>query len=315
MSLPTRNDVGAVDPVLSNILVGYMQADSRFIASRAFPVVSVEQDSGTYYILTKSYGVLDQVKRRAAGAPFERAGYAVSTATYTAQLWGLEHKIPDEIRANSQLPLDLERIGLQFLAQQSLIRKERAFAADFWTTSVWDNTDNNSTTDWDDFSAGDPANDIETGLRTISAASGYRPNMLCVGEIVHQALMLHPDMIDRIKYTQAATSATMQAAIPQILGVGQYLVGMAFYNSANEAQTASYAAIIDDDALLLYVDPGAGAMGATAGKTFAWGGGGGEGSIVSYRAQETKSDVLQLSEAWDQKVVAADLGYLWLDVV
>ena len=313
--IPTKNDVQAVDPVLTGILVGYMQADSRFVASRAFPAVPVEKDSGTYYILTKKYSFLDQVKRRAPGGVFERAGYGVETATYAVQLWGLEHPVPDENKANSQLPLDLERIGLSWLAQQSLIRKERAWAADFMAASVWDNTDNNSVTDWDDFTAGDPANDIQTGLRTVSGNTGYLPNMLIVGEIVNQALMLHPDMIDRIKHVQAATAATMQGAIPGILGVEQYLVAMGFYNSANEAQSASYSAIIDDDALLIYSNPGAGVMGATAGKTFSWAGGGGTGSIVTYRDQSVKSDILQLSEAWDQKVVAADLGYIWLDVV
>ena len=50
MSLPTINDVQAVEPVLTNLLIGYMQADDRFVASKVFPIVPTDKDSGTYYI-------------------------------------------------------------------------------------------------------------------------------------------------------------------------------------------------------------------------------------------------------------------------
>ena len=38
MAQPTHSEVQAVDPVLTNMLVGYSQADSRFVASKAFHV-------------------------------------------------------------------------------------------------------------------------------------------------------------------------------------------------------------------------------------------------------------------------------------
>ena len=40
-----------------------------------------------------------------------------------------------------------------------------------------------------------------------------------------------------------------------------------------------------------------------------------DGQIATYAEPQTKSDVLQMSEAWDQKVVATDLGYFFSDVV
>jgi hypothetical protein len=64
MSLPTVNDVGAVETVLTNMLVGYMQADSRFVADKVFPGVPVLKDSGTYYVFTKKYWFLNQMKFR-----------------------------------------------------------------------------------------------------------------------------------------------------------------------------------------------------------------------------------------------------------
>lgn len=315
MAQPTHSEIQAVDPVLTNILVGYMQSDARFVASRIFPAVPQDKQTGTYYIMTKKYWFLDELAARAPGGHFARSGYGVETATTLAQLWGLEHPIADEARANNQMPLALEQAGVQWLAQQSLIRKERAFAADFMKVSVWATDDNNATTDWDDFSASDPVNDVLTARRTISNNTGFDANTMTLGYIVHQALSNHPDIIDRVKYTQAATLQTVEGILAAAFGVQNYWVGKASYNSANEGQTFSAAAIIDDDCLVCYCAPTPGVMTASCGYTFAWGGGGGVGQIGSYRDQSVKSDILQHSEAWDQKTVATDLGYFFADVV
>lgn len=315
MAQPTHSEIQAVDPVLTNMLVGYMQADDRFIASKLFPVVPIEKQSGTFYKFTKKYFFLDQLKSRAPGGSFARGGYGVETDTVLANIWGLEHVIPAENRANNQMPMDLERAGLAWLAQQSLIRKERAFSADFMTTGVWGTDDNNSATDWDDQTNGDPINDVLTARRTISNNTGQDGNTLAVGYIVHQAIVNHPDIIDRVKYVQTATLASIEGAIAACFGITNYWVGKASYNSANEGQTFSASAIVDDDALVCYVAPSPAIMSASAGYTFAWQGGGGVGSALMYSEQQVKGDVLQHSEAWDQKVVGSDLGYFFADIV
>ena len=61
MSQPTHTEIQAVDPVLTNMLVGYMQAQDRFVASKVFPVVPIEKQSGTYYAFTKKYWFLDSL--------------------------------------------------------------------------------------------------------------------------------------------------------------------------------------------------------------------------------------------------------------
>jgi hypothetical protein len=197
-----------------------------------------------------------------------------------------------------------------------MIRRERAFSTDFMALSVWATDDNNSATDWDDFTAGDPIDNSLTARRTISNNTGFDANTMVLGYIVHQALLNHPDIIDRVKYVQTATLATVENALAACFGVQNYLVGKASYNSANEGQTFAASAIIDDDCLFCYsAGSTGGIMTASAGYTFAWAGGGGDGQMATYREPQTKSDVLQLSEAWDQKVVATDLGYFFADIV
>jgi hypothetical protein len=315
MPLPTYNDVQAIEQVLTNLLVGYMQADDRFIASKVFPFLPpVQFDSGTYYVITKKYFFRDVLKKRAPGGPFPEFGFGVSTGTYSCVEFAGSERIPDENRRNSQMPMDLETLAVRQLAQASLIRKEVAFSSDFMT-SGWGTTDS-STTDWDDFSAGDPVNDIWTAKRTISMNTGVDANSLVIGHIVHQALCNHPDVIDRVKYTAQANANNIESALAGLFGLANYWVGRASYTNTNESASFSVSTtIIDDDALVCYVDPNPGIFSATAGLSFAWDAGGGQGSLYRVRDDNSHSDVIQHLEAWDQVLVASDLGYNFTDVV
>lgn len=316
MSLPTVSDVQAVDPVLTNMLVGYQQADSRFVASKVFPGVPVDKDSGTYYIFDKKYWFMRKMEVRAPGGQYGRADFGVSTTTYKTLQLALSVPIADETRANSQLPMDLEQAAIRWLAQQSLIEKEVRFSTDFFAASVWANQDNNSATDWDDFQNGDPVANILTAKRTISNNTGADANTMALGYIVHEALVNHPDIIDRMKYVSVAGISGVEASLASILDLQNYWVAKATYADINEGDDFTATAIIDDDALICYVTPNPGIFEASAGYTFNWAPGGGMGGIRPiFRDDENDLDLIKEKEQWDQKVVATDVGYIFLDIV
>lgn len=317
MPLPTTNDVQLVEPVLTNLLVGYMQSADRFVAMRAFPSISVENDSGTIPQFTKKYWFVDGLEERAHGDAYARGGYGITSSTYKTLQYGREKVIADETRANSQIPFDLERAATEWLGQQSLIRKERAFASAAFGASAWGTTATGGSTftKWSDYGSSDPYNDVRTGVRTISQNTGYSPNLFVCGEIVIDKLENHPDLIDRLKYTQAATGGNVRGALAAIFDLQQILVSRAIYNSANEGQDASMSVIIDDDALLLFTNPTNTLMSPTAGRSFVWQPGGGAGQILMYRENQTDSDVVKLKEQWQFKVVASDVGYEFVDCV
>ena len=312
MSLPTVNDVQAIEPILTNMLVGFQQAQDRFVAMRAFPAIPVTNDSGTYYQFTQKYWFTDTMSYRAPGGQFPRGEFGVETGTFATLQYALEYAIADETRANSQVPMDLETAAVRWLNQKSLIRKEAAFSADFMKTSVW-GTDGSVTAKFSDYDDSDPVKDIDTAVRTVSNATGFTPNTAIMGFIVHQRLRNHPDLIDRIKYVVQASMANIDNALSAVFGIPNWLVSRASYNSANEGQTASYSAIIDDDILVCYVTPSPGIFDASAGYTFAWGGGGGTGSIYNVRDAKVHADLIQIKEQWDQVKVAAGLGYFYAD--
>jgi len=320
MANPTINDVQAVEPILTNLLVGYKQSDSRFVASRVFPAVTVDKDSGTYYIFTKKYWFTDEMERRAPGQQYARAEFGIETSTYKTDQWALSYPIADETRANSQVPMDLEQVATRWLAQKSLLRKERQFAADWMITGVWGSTASGSSTagaanyKWDNASS-DPVKDIQLCKRTISNDTGVDANAMVLGYIVHTRLTNHPDILDRIKYTTQANQGNVESALGALFGVSNYLVAKATYANINEADDFASTAIIDDDCLVTYIASNPGLFEPSAGYTFNWAPGGGTGVIKPvFRDEANDSDLIKTKEQWDQKAVATDLGYMLLDI-
>lgn len=294
------------------MLVAYMNDDMDFIARRMAPVVSVNEESGTYMTIPAGHWTADKLARRAYGDTYARGGYEFGSDTYKTLQWGLEHPVPDELEATNQAPMRLQQLGLQWLAQQSNIRKERAFAADFFASSVW--TTDATPTDWDDAS-GVPITDCGTARRTIKQATGQNANAIGMGEIVYDALRVNAQVLARIQYTQTMTVETVEGLLAAVLGFQYLWVSRAIYNSANPGQTASLAPIIHDDALVCVVKPGADMFDASSMKTFAWAPGGGEGAANSYYDNGSDSTIVKHKEQWDQKLVSADLGYFFPDIV
>ena len=315
MAQPTLQSVQAIDPVLTNLAIGYMQDESRFIASKLFPYVPIDKANGTYYSFDKKYWFTDEMKERVPGTNFARTGYGLSTGTVKTIQWALEHAIPDEIRENSQVPMDLEEAGTRFIAQKNLLRMEIQFSGDVFANSVWGTTDNAATAKWNNYTTSDPVTDVLKAKRTIANNTGMDGNTMALGYFVHQSLMNHPDIIDRVKYTQMATASNMENAMASLFGFDNYYVGKATYTNTNEATAFSASSIIGNNALIAYVAGGPGIFTASAGYMFTWQPGGGQGTVYRVRDDQRHADLIQLACQWQDKVVATDCGYLYLTVV
>lgn len=320
MAKPTRTDVRAVDPVLTNMLIAYMNGDERYISLRACPSLSVDSSEGTYFLFEKKYWFDDAAQLRAWGADYQEGGFDMTTATYLTEQFAKKFPMPEEVQADSQVPLSLEETGIKWLRDKMMLRNEREFASTFFTTSVWatDATGGSTSTKWSTYATSDPVADVRTAKRTISQSTAQTPNLFMMGEIVEDKLLNHPDLIDRIKYTDRATVATMREALAAVLGVDEVVVGEAIYNTANVGQTASLSPIIDDDALLVYknASPTPQKFEPSAFYNFFWEPGGGLGQIKEiYWDPNKDSDVIKAKMQIDYKVVASDCGYFFSDYV
>ena len=318
MPQPSVGDVH-VDAILTNISVAYIQSQDNFIADKVFPTVPVEKQSDKYFVYTKADWFRDEAKVRAPASESAGSGYGLSTATYSADVYAFHKDVDDQVRANSDTPLRPDRDATTFVTQRMLLRKEIQWAPDFFTTSVWatDKTGGTDFTKWSSYAASDPIEDVEAGKSTILTSTGMMPNTLVLGYDAYRQLRNHPDIIDRVKYTSSNTVDT--ATIARLLGLDRVLVSRGVKNTAAEGATISMSSIAGKNALLCYTTNSPGILQPTAGYSFAWRGvSDGMGATVGisrFRLPELRADRIESQMAWDNKVIASDLGYFFASCV
>lgn len=228
------------------------------------------------------------------------------------------HKdVDDQVRKNSDAPLDADRNATQYVTQILMNRLEIQWVTDYFATSIW-TTDSTPGTLWDDVTS-DPIGDIETGKATVLSSTGFEPNTLVLGYDVFRQLKIHPDLVDCIKYTSAETITPDLLA--RLLDVERVLVAKAVKNTSNENATASYAFTHGKHALLCYAAPSPGIEVPSAGYNFEWTGiSEGLGAAAGIKRIPmpwlgNNTTRIEGQMAWDNKVISADLGYFFSSAV
>lgn len=326
---PTPGDVHVNVP-LSNISIAYMQNASNFIADQVFPNIPVQKQSDRYYTYDRGYFNRDEMEIRAPGTESKGSGYTVdSTPTYYAPVYAFHHDIPDERRANADSVLAPDSEATALVTQKALIKREKLFVSKFFAGSIWTNDldgvasapGNGQVLQWNDANS-TPIENIRAGKTTVLESTGFEPNTLVIGQRVLDALLDHPDIIDRVKYGQTAGRGAAQidlSDLQALFKLDRIFVMKSVENTGKEGQSNSHSFIGGKKALLCYSAPTPGLMTPTAGYTFSWNGllgSGAQGSrIKRFRMEAISSDRVEIEMAFDQKLVAADLGYFFDTIV
>ena len=328
MPQPTPNAVH-VDAPLTQISVAFLQDANNFIAGQVFPTISVAKQSDRYYTYDRGFFNRDEMEVRAPGTESKGVAYEVdNTPTYYTPIYAAHHDVADEVRANADSVLDLNREAAELLTHKALIKREKLWASKFFAAGVWTNDwdgvgtgpTGDQVLQWDD-SNSTPIEDLRMAKTVMMEETGREANTLVIGQQVADALLDHPDIIDRIKYGQTPGSPAMagNAALAALFGVDRVFVMKSIENTAAEGATNNHAFIGGKKALLCYAAPNPGLMTPTAGYTFAWNGymgAAGAGQRVSrFRMDHLRSDRIELEMAFDQKLVSADLGFFFDSVV
>jgi hypothetical protein len=313
---PTLSDVH-VDRALTNISIAYIQDTERnFVANKVFPIVPVTNKSDRYFIFSQADFFRNEAQVRAPGAETAGGGYRLSTDNYNCDVLGYHADLDDQTRANADQPLQLERSHTVYVTQQLLLKREVEWVSHFFTTGLWTGsttgTDLVGTVDftqWDNI-VSTPIEDITNQADSISRKTGYRPNCLVLGPEVYTTLKNHPDILDRVKYTQKGVITEDILAV--LFDVERVLVPRAVQNTANENATASYAFVYGKNAFLGYSAPAPGLYQPSAGYLFTWQGLFGAGAegvrIKNFRVEVNAANRIEGESAWSMKVIGADLG-------
>jgi hypothetical protein len=321
MPNPTRSDVHVNGP-LTNISVAYIQDESKYFADKVFPVVPVKKQSDEY---SREDMLRIVAQERAVSSESAGGGYDLdSTPNYSARKYSVHKDIDEDIRANADQPLDPDRDATIWVTQQLLMLRDKKFAAAYMTTGVW-GTDREGVAaapagtqflQWNDATS-TPIEDVSADLDRIEERTGFRPNVFCCGARVWTALKNHPDIIDRIKYTQKGI--VTKELVAALFEVDKLVVMSTIENTANKGATASYSYMVGKVALLVYAAPNPSLMQPTGGYIFAWTGLLGSGAfgmrIKKMPVPLKDSDRVEGDLCFDMKLVSAPVGVFYATAV
>lgn len=319
MPNPSRSQLHPVNVPLTNISIAYQQSPADFIADRVAPRIPVVKQGDRYHIYDIGDMRRSEARKRAPGTESVGTGWRLSTDTYFCDPWSVHQDVTDQDRANQDTVLSLDRDATEHITQDMLMAREVNWASTFFAASTW----TGSTTAGDitpgnlwDTVAGTPIEDMRTQQTSIKKKTAQNGNTLILGVDVYDSLLDHPDILDRMKYTQFGSVTT--EILARMFQVDNVYVSRATTNTAAEEATDSIGWIVgSNDALLCHVAPRPGIKVPSAMYTFTWSYNGNNDygtRIKKFRMEELESDRVEISSAWDHKLIGADLGVYFLNV-
>lgn len=324
--MPTRQQIH-IDRALTTISIKYTQDAAVFIADKVFPMVPVMKQSDRYFKYLRDDWFRDDAQERAPGTESAGGDYEIdNTPTYFCRKYAYHKDVFEEDRVNADDPLTPDIDATDFVTDKLLLRREIHWANTFFKTGVWahENLGVDASPSgaqvlrWNDANS-TPMEDITEEASKIQEMTGKRPNKLVIGQRVFDSLKHHPDILDRIKYTQRGILTTDLLAA--LFDVEQVLIAGAIKNGANKGQDVDMEFIFGKSALLCYTTARPSLKSATAGYIFAWKGLkganaiGGRVSRIPVPLLGEGTERIEGEMAWDMKVVASDMGSFFNSVV
>lgn len=297
---PTQSQV-VQDPVLSNVSIRY--SNDEYIADQILPVRSVSKRTGKYFVYDKSnFRIADS--ERSIGDPSTEVEYGLSKADFSTADHALKQIVPDQIRDQAEDALDPMSDATEQVTDRLLIEREDALAD--WmqnTSNISQNVTLSGTDQWNDGANSDPFGDIKTGRSTVQKATGKKPNTFVMGQEVFDELSEHPDVIDRVKYSQLGI--VTEDLMAQAFKVDNVLVGSALKQNATEGQADDLGYIWGKHAWLAYVSPTTSLRQVTFGWTFEY-----ERKTKRWYDEDREGTFSRVNMDYVQKIAAEKAAYL-----
>jgi len=324
MPNPTQSDLHVNVP-LTNVSVAYMQDKATFIADKVFPRVPVQKQSDLYWKYSKSDWRRTDAQKRAPGTESAGVGWTLDTGQYFCEVWAVHKDIDDQVRANADSNWRLDSDATNFVTNQLLLRRDLDWNAKFFGTGLWGTDLTGVATaptagqflQWDN-AASDPIVQFANLQTNFVQQSGRKANTLVLGANTIIALKNHPDIIDRIKYTQRGVVTTDLLAslfdVEKILVSYATVTNVAELNDAKAQDAAATYQFMSNSksALLCYTPSSPSLMTPAAGYCFTWNGylaGNGYGvRMKNFRMEWIEADRIEGEMTYDMRIIAKDMG-------
>lgn len=329
--MPTASNIEGtlhVDRYLTDFSVRYVQDARNFVAQRAASLIPVLKATDKYVVYPRGYFWRDESAPRPLGGRPRQISYKVDEGSYSCQEYALEHVVDDRQYANTDDPINLDENATVLLTGKNVIKQDRIWAQNFFATGKWTKevagvvstpVEGATILQFSDANS-DPIGDIDYYKDYMHERTGFMPNTLVLGANVKRKLRSHPDIADRIKYTQVGIAD--EEMLSSLFEVDNVIVARGIYNSAAEGAVDNFQYIVDKNAMWMgYVEPNPGLDKPTAIALFAWtgllpGATNAIGGLMERgRDDRAHSNYFQNRMAWDLRQVSSDLGIWFSNVI
>jgi hypothetical protein len=315
---PTGTGNVHIDQVLTNISLGW--PNEGMIGDQIFPTVPVRKQSDKYYVFGRESWLPETSDYRAPGTEAnEIPGLEVSTTPYYAQEHSLQIAVTDEERENADSPLDPDRDGTELVTNKIMLGREVAIRdlvtdPNNYATGLAVDFAALPQRQWSDYTNSTPIADARAAVRAIHANIYMEPNTVIMPWLVMSTLEDHPDIIERIKYSERAVLTPQIIAavlgLPRVLvpgaGIGVSTGGQPSGQHGNAIATTY---LWGKDVIFAWIAPQPGLRRPSFGYEFVWRYPGGQRQVVDrWREQKRKSDVIRVSRRYDLKLVGTEIN-------
>lgn len=256
-----------VDPMLTSVAIAY--TNGSYIADKIFLPFPVKKQSGKHFVYDRGRFRVNDTRRSTGSNSNEVTLKLTTGGTYYAEDHVLKQFVADEDVDNAITPTDPYMDATENTTDMLMVDREKSLA-DYMasTTNLTQNTTLAGTDQWSDFNNSDPFDDIETGKSAIKSSVFIKPNTLILGQQVYDKLKHHPDLLERVKYSQKGVITI--DLLKELFEVDNVLIGDSGYNSATEGQTDSMSYIWGKHAWLAYINPQFRGKALTFGVHYTW---------------------------------------------
>lgn len=250
--MPTSriDELRMVDPVLTTIAQGY--SNVALVAESLFPIVNVSKLKGKIPVFGREAFIIRETNRALRSSSnrippadltlvsFETEERDVETAIDYIE----EEESPDFARYEQVITKNLTDIIALGREKEAAdyVQNPSNFISDLKLEITADKA-------FDDYtSLFDPIVIIRDCMAAVRARISRYPNTMVMGDATYRALMNHPKILDRIKYS-GISSATPKI-LAEILELSEVKVGMSVYT----LDGSTYSDVWNDNVILAYVD-------------------------------------------------------------
>ncbi|MDR0926152.1 MAG: major capsid protein [Ignavibacteria bacterium] len=241
----SKTDYRVVDPILTTLIQGYNNAS--MVSDALFPTIPLQFSKGKIPIFNKSaFVVRDTI--RAIGANSNR----IPVSDYVLLPFELQERdieiALDYLEEDNSAIIKLEQKVTQDLCNIIALGKEKQAAdmalnpANYTTSAKYDC----SSTQLSDEDV-NPIDIIKDAAESVRSRIGKSPNTAVIGASVYRALMDHPAIIDRVKFSGIRKVNTL--TLSELFEIPNIKVGYAQY-----ADDLLFKDVWSDSIVLAYVD-------------------------------------------------------------